>query len=50
MPDALAAEWWQAEVVGDPEFAAFLHWRCRLVADLVAAVKAALPAPTSGSR
>jgi hypothetical protein len=46
VPDELATEWWLAEVVGDPEFAAFLHWRCRLVADLVAAVKAALPAPT----
>jgi hypothetical protein len=46
VPDALATEWWLAEVVSDPEFAAFLHWRCRVVADLVAAVKAALPATT----
>jgi len=46
VPDALATEWWLADVVGDPEFAAFLHWRCRVVADLVAAVKAALPATT----
>ena len=46
MPDALATEWWLAEVVSDPEFAAFLNWRCRVVADLVAAVKAALPATT----
>jgi hypothetical protein len=46
VPDQLATEWWLAEIVGDPEFAAFLHWRCRVVADLVAAVKAALPATT----
>ena len=46
VPDALATEWWLADVVSDPEFAAFLHWRCRVVADLVASVKAALPATT----
>jgi hypothetical protein len=46
LPDQLATEWWLVEVVGDPEFAAFLHWRCRVVADLVAAIKAALPATT----
>ena len=45
LSEALATEWWLAEVVSDPEFAAFLHWRCRVVADLVADVKAALPAP-----
>jgi hypothetical protein len=46
LPEALATEWWLAEVVSDPEFATFLQWRCRVVADLVAAVKAAVPAPT----
>ncbi len=46
VPDALATEWWLAEIVGDPEFPAFLHWRCQVVADLVAAAKAALPATT----
>jgi hypothetical protein len=46
VPEALATEWWLAEVVSDPEFAAFLHWRCRVVADLVADVRAAVPAPT----
>jgi hypothetical protein len=46
LPEALATEWWLAEVVSDPEFATFLHWRCRVVADLVADVKAAVPAPT----
>jgi hypothetical protein len=47
VPEAMAAAWWQAEMVADPEWARFLHWRCVAVADLVAAVKAALPADTS---
>jgi hypothetical protein len=46
VPEALAAEWWLSDVESDPEWAAFLDWRCRLVADLVADVKAALPAGT----
>ena len=46
VPEAMAAAWWETEVVADPEWARFLHWRCRLVADLVASVKAALPADT----
>jgi hypothetical protein len=46
VPDALAAEWWSAEMVSDPQWAAFLNWRCRQVADLVTAVKSALPAGT----
>jgi hypothetical protein len=47
VPEAMAAAWWEAELAGEPEWAKFLHWRCRLVADLVAAVKAVLPADTS---
>ena len=47
VPEALAAEWWCADVVSDPEWAAFLNWRCRQVADLVTAVKSALPAGTA---
>jgi hypothetical protein len=43
VPDAQAAEWWLA----DPEWAAFLNWRCRQAADLVTAVKSALPAGTA---
>jgi hypothetical protein len=46
VPDALAAEWWSADMVSDPQWAAFLNWRCRQVADLVTAVKSALPAGT----
>jgi hypothetical protein len=46
VPEAMAAAWWETEIVADPEWAKFLHWRCRLVADLVAAVKAVLPADT----
>jgi hypothetical protein len=47
VPEAAAAEWWSADVVSDPEWAAFLNWRCRQVADLVTAVKSALPAGTT---
>ena len=47
VPEAIAAEWWQADLVSDPEWAAFLNWRCRQVADLVTDVKAALPAGTT---
>jgi hypothetical protein len=46
VPEAMAAAWWESEIVADPEWARFLHWRCRLVADLVAAIKAVLPADT----
>ena len=47
LPDALVSEWWSADMVSDPEWAAFLHWRCRQVADLVTAVKSALPGGTA---
>lgn len=47
VPEAVGAEWWFADVVSDPEWAAFLNWRCRLVADLVTDVKAALPPATA---
>jgi hypothetical protein len=43
VPEAMAQEWWLAEIVSDPEWVAFLNWRCQLVAGLVADVKAALP-------
>jgi hypothetical protein len=46
VPKALAAEWWLSDVDSDPQWVAFLDWRCRLVADLVTDVKAALPAGT----
>jgi hypothetical protein len=46
-PETTAAEWWLADLVSDPEWAAFLNWRCRQVADLVTDVKAALPAGTT---
>ena len=47
MPEHVAAEWWIADIVADPEWAVFLSWRCQLVADLVAEVRAALPRETS---
>jgi hypothetical protein len=43
----MAAAWWFADALSDPEWAAFLDWRCRQVADLVIDVKAALPAGTA---
>ena len=34
-PADMTAAWWFGDVVSDPEWAAFLDWRCRQVADLV---------------
>ena len=43
-PDAAAAtEWFLADVICDPEWAAFLHWRCQLVTDLIAEIRDLLP-------
>ena len=47
VPDRVAAEWWIADLVADPEWAVFLSWRCQLTADLVAEVRAALPKETT---
>ncbi len=47
VPDRVAAEWWIADLIADPEWAVFLSWRCQLVADLVAEVRAALPRETA---
>jgi hypothetical protein len=46
-PAGMTATWWFADVVSDPEWTAFLDWRCRQVADLVTEVKATLPAGTA---
>ena len=46
VPAGMAAAWF-ADVMSEPEWAAFLDWRCRQVADLVTDVKAALPAGTA---
>lgn len=44
-PDALTAtDWFLADVIGDPDWAAFLNWRCRIVTELVAEVRDAMPA------
>ncbi len=45
-PGARAAEWLAADLVGDGELAAYLHWRCRSVAALLAEIKAQLPQTT----
>jgi hypothetical protein len=44
--EAMAKEWLLGDLVADPEWAAFLHWRCRLVADLVREVRDAVPRAT----
>lgn len=41
-----AREWLLADLVEDAELVAFLRWRCRTVADLVAEIKAGLPKAT----
>lgn len=46
VPEAMAREWWLADIIGDPDWVAFLDWRCRLVAELVTQVRAALPPVT----
>ncbi len=45
-PGERAREWLLADLVGDAELAAFLSWRCRVVAELVAEIKAGLPKAT----
>ncbi|MFO1067045.1 MAG: hypothetical protein U1E14_00795 [Geminicoccaceae bacterium] len=41
-----ARDWLLADMVGDPTWAAFLTWRCRCVADLIAEIRAAVPRGT----
>lgn len=42
VPDDMAAHWLIADLAFDPELGAFLRWRCRVVAGLVAAIRGAL--------
>lgn len=46
VPDEVAFEWWIADLVMDPEWVAFLNWRCTVVSDLVARVREAVPKET----
>ena len=46
VPDETAFEWWIADLVTDPEWVAFLNWRCRVVTELVARVREAVPNET----
>jgi len=41
-----AAEWVAADLVTDSELGAYLRWRCRVVAELVAEIRAHLPKAT----
>lgn len=43
---ARAGEWQLADVVTDGELAAYLRWRCKVVADLVAEIRDRLPRAT----
>lgn len=47
VPDSIAFEWLIADLVADPEWSAFLNWRCSVVTALVADVRAALPKETT---
>ena len=40
VPDDMAAQWLIADLVLDPEFGAFLRWRCQVVTDVVRAIRA----------
>ncbi len=40
---AMALEWFMGDILGEPDMAAFLRWRCKIVTDLVAAVRASVP-------
>ncbi|MDX1540849.1 MAG: hypothetical protein R3349_05545, partial [Geminicoccaceae bacterium] len=42
VPEPRANEWLLADLVADPEFAAFLRWRCEVVTSLVAEVRDAV--------
>ena len=44
--DERARDWLLGDIVAEPLWAAFLNWRCRCVADLVAEIRAAVPAAT----
>lgn len=44
-----APHWLLADVVGDPEFAAFLRWRTEVVSDLVREIRSAIPPMTDVS-
>jgi hypothetical protein len=46
LDEARARDWLLGDLVGDPDWAAFLRWRCRCVASLVAEVRDAVPRPT----
>lgn len=43
-PEDMAQAFWTAEIVCDPDLAAFLKWRCRVVESLVAEIRAAVRA------
>src|SRR5262249_13778761 len=46
--DERARDWLLGDIVAEPLWAAFLNWRCRCVADLVAEIRAPAPKSTEG--
>lgn len=44
--EAQAAEWILSDLVADPDFAAFLRWRCKIVADVVREIRDVVPSVT----
>jgi hypothetical protein len=44
--DAQAADWIASDLLADPDLAAFLRWRCKVVADVVREIRDVVPAKT----
>ncbi|WP_051329339.1 alpha-amylase family protein [Geminicoccus roseus] len=42
--EAQAADWIASDLIADPDFAAFLRWRCKLVAEVVREIRDVVPA------
>jgi len=47
VPEETATAWITADIVADPEWSAFLRWRCQVVTDLVRRVRAEVPRETT---
>jgi hypothetical protein len=46
LEEARARDWLLGDLVAEPDWPAFLNWRCRCVASLVAEIRDAVPRPT----
>ena len=43
LSEAQATDWIASDLITDPDFAAFLQWRCRVVADVVSEIRDVVP-------